>query len=199
MKSCKNCGSQNDEDQRICSTCGNEFLETPVDFLYFVRCSRCNSDIKVIDEKQKVFFCKTCNRKYCIDGIEHSVSKRPVENLQVNKIQEPELILEETISQHQFHICKEGGTFGRYGQFDPEFLQNERFRRVSGRHIIITYDNNSNNWYITANSETNDTYINGKTFKPLKSNIRVEIKDGHTVGLADIYFKVSIIGSDNGN
>ena len=161
--------------------------------VYYVRCNTCNADILVQNEKQDKVFCKTCDKELVIDGIVHSVSRRETiaeEELYV----EPTLILEEVKSKHKFIIPKEGGVFGRYGQFDPHFFQDERFSRVSRRHIVISYDSDSNKWSVKPNSETNDTYIDGRTFKPSMNSIAVEIRDGQMIGLADIYFKVIING-----
>lgn len=195
MKTCKKCGSQNDDDRKICSTCGEKFVEVPSIFMYFVKCSRCNNNTEVEDINQKVFYCATCKKEYTIDGIDFSISRKSTTNPSIDETQEPELILEETKSHHQFHIPKSGGIFGRYGEYEPEFFQEKRFGRVSGRHIIIIYENNG--WYITPNSETNDTYIDGQTLKPAKKGICVQVKNGYIIGLADIYFKVSILGGNN--
>lgn len=145
----------------------------------------------VSDPKGEIY-----NATYCFlkdKYIVHSVSRRETiaeEELYV----EPTLILEEVKSKHKFIIPKEGGVFGRYGQFDPHFFQDERFSRVSRRHIVISYDSDSNKWSVKPNSETNDTYIDGRTFKPSMNSIAVEIRDGQMIGLADIYFKVIING-----
>ena len=162
MNVCIDCEYVNTNDADVCLICKcvlsssdkEEGEKYPISTLpynerYFVKCSECSSRIEIDDINQKEFYCDEDERTFLIDGFINRIdtcypeTEISSEGLTSSSV----LVLEEIRTKHKF-IIEHEGVFGRYGDFDSDFLLSDEnlFGTISGEHLDITKDGNS--WFI---------------------------------------------------
>lgn len=189
---CGLCFHVNPQGVMECENCG-EKLSSETLKEYFVKCMECKNDVILKKSDEVEFYCEECGLSYPIDGLNHRIQVRDIIvqeslNTDFSSISNTnELILEERISNHRIHIGVEG-VLGRYGDFEPEFFQENNMLMVSGEHLIVSHDNGD--WYV-EHIGRNSTKLDGME---LERGLKFILKRDQVLRMANVSFKV-IIGS----
>lgn len=190
---CGLCFHINPKGKMECENCG-EKLSSETLKEYFVKCMECKNDVILKKGDEVEFFCEECGFSYPIDGLNHRIQVRDIvvqdalSTVPSSILVTNELILEERISKYRIHIGVEGGILGRYGDYDPEFFQENNMLMVSGEHLIVSHNNGD--WYV-EHIGRNSTKLDGME---LEKGLKFILRNDQVIRMANVSFKV-IIGS----
>lgn len=198
MKVCDGCFFESNDSEDICENCGKAFISQQERYKQrYVRCQECYNETLLSSGEEESFFCQNCNKQIKIDGFIHRIIERNISN-EISKDLEQTLatlIFEETNTGQKFSFNseqaeKEPVSFGRYGDVGASFFQSQQLLTVSGEHVLIS--SKGKDWYITPNSNTNDTVIGGMRFTPDDTKRPVLIKNGQIMRIGGVSFRIVI-------